>query len=132
MTSGETVPWRWVSLEVVLAVHSRQIAEHGGADGIRDLGLVESALARPINLMSFGDPNAASLAAAYAHGLVSNHGFVDGNKRVAWVTARLFLVANGRKLAFDPFHAIRIMESAAAGQVSEEEVASWFRARLAA
>ena len=131
MTSGETVPWRWVSLEVVLAVHSRQIAEHGGADGIRDLGLVESALARPINLMSFGDPDAASLAAAYAHGLVSNHGFVDGNKRVAWVTARLFLVANGRKLAFDPFDAIRIMESAAAGQVSEEEVASWFRARLA-
>ena len=132
MTSGETVPWRWVSLEVVLAVHSRQIAEHGGADGIRDLGLVESALARPINLMSFGDPDAAALAAAYAHGLVSNHGFVDGNKRVAWVTARLFLVANGRKLAFDPFDAIRIMESAAAGQVFEEEVASWFRVRLAA
>lgn len=132
MTSGGTVPWRWVSQEVVLAVHSRQIAEHGGADGIRDLGLVESALARPINLTSFGDPDAASLAAAYAHGLVSNHGFVDGNKRVAWVTARLFLVANGRKLAFDPFDAIRIMESAAAGQVSEEEVASWFRVRLAA
>lgn len=132
MTSGESVPWRWVSLEVVLAVHSRQIAEHGGADGIRDLGLIESALARPINLMSYGDPDAASLAAAYAYGLVSNHGFVDGNKRVAWVTARLFLLTNGRKLVFDPFDAIRIMESASAGQVSEEDVANWFRLRLAA
>lgn len=132
MTSGESVPWRWISLEVVLAVHSRQIAEHGGADGIRDLGLIESALARPINLMSFGDPDAASLAAAYAYGLVSNHGFVDGNKRVAWVTARLFLLANGRKLVFDPVDAIRIMEAASAGQVSQEEVANWFRLRLAA
>ncbi len=132
MTSGESVPWRWVSLEVVLAVHGRQIAEHGGADGIRDLGLIESALARPANLMSYGDPDAASLAAAYAHGLVPNHGFVDGNKRVAWVAARLFLLANGRKLEFDPFDAIRIMESASAGQVSQEEVANWFRARLAA
>jgi len=132
VTSGESVPWRWVSLEVVLAVHSRQIAEHGGADGIRDLGLIESALARPINLMSYGDPDAASLAAAYAYGLVSNHGFVDGNKRVAWVTARLFLLTNGRKLVFDPFDAIRIMESASAGQVSEEDVANWFRLRLAA
>ncbi|MYB54293.1 MAG: type II toxin-antitoxin system death-on-curing family toxin [Acidobacteriia bacterium] len=132
MTSGESVPWRWVSLEVVLAVHGRQIAEHGGADGIRDLGLIESALARPANLMSYGDPDAASLAAAYAHGLVPNHGFVDGNKRVAWVTARLFLLANGWKLIFDPFDAIRIMESASAGQVSEEDVANWFRTRLTA
>lgn len=132
MTSGESVPWCWVSLEVVLAVHSRQIAEHGGADGIRDLGLIESALARPIDPMSFGDPDAASLAAAHAYSLVSNHGFVDGNKRVAWVTARLFLLANGRELVFDPFGAIRIMESASAGQVSDEEVANWFRARLAA
>jgi len=82
--------------------------------------------------MSYGDPDAASLAAAYAHGLVPNHGFVDGNKRVAWVAARLFLRANGRTLEFDPFDAIRIMESASAGQVSQEEVANWFRARLAA
>ena len=82
--------------------------------------------------MSYGDPDAASLAAAYAYGLVSNHGFVDGNKRVAWVTARLFLLTNGRKLVFDPFDAIRIMESASAGQVSEEDVANWFRLRLAA
>ena len=132
MTSGESVPWRWVSLEVDLAVHSRQIAEHGGADGSAELGLIESALARPTNSMSFGDPDAASLAAAHAYGLVSNHGLVDGNKRVAWLTARLFLLANGRKLVFDPFDAIRIMESASAGQVSEAVVANWFRARLAA
>lgn len=132
MTSRESTPWRWVSLEVVLAIHGRQIAEHGGVDGIRDLGLVESALGRPVNLVSYGDPDAASLAAAYAHGLVSNHGFVDGNKRVGWVTARLFLLANGWSLDFDPFDAIRIMEAASAGQVSEEEVANWFRLRLAA
>ena len=132
MTSREPTPWRWVSLEVVLAIHGRQIAEHGGVDGIRDLGLIESALARPVNLVSYGDPDAASLAAVYAHGLVSNHGFVDGNKRVAWVTARLFLLATGRSLEFDPFEAIRIMEAASAGQVSEEEVTNWFRLRLAA
>lgn len=132
MTSRESTPWRWVSLEVVLAIHGRQIAEHGGVDGIRDLGLIESALARPVNLVSYGDPDAASLAAAYAHGLVSNHGCVDGNKRVGWVTARLFLLANGWSLDFDPFDAIRIMEAASAGQVSEEEVANWFRLRLAA
>lgn len=129
---GESTPWWWVSLEVVLAIHGRQIAEHGGADGIRDLALIESALARPANLASHGDPDAAALTAAYAHGLVSNHGFVDGNKRAAWVTARLFLLANGRSLEFDPFDAIRIMEAASAGQVSEEEVANWFRLRLAA
>lgn len=81
--------------------------------------------------MSVGDPDAASLAAAYAYGLVPSHGFVDGNKRVAWVTARVFVLANGWKLIFDPFDAIRIMESASAGQVSEEEIANWFRARLA-
>ncbi len=132
MTSGESTPWRWVSLEVVLAIHGRQIAEHGGVDGIRDLGLIESALARPANLVSYGDPDAASLAAAYAHGLAPSHGFVDGNKRVAWAAARLFLLANGLSLAFDPFEAIRIMETASAGQVSEEEVANWFRLRLAA
>lgn len=85
-----------------------------------------------MNLTSYGDPDAASLAAAYAYGLVSNHGFVDGNKRVGWVTARLFLLANGWKLAFDPFDAIRIMEAASAGQSSEEEVANWFRSRLQA
>jgi death-on-curing protein len=132
VTPRESTPWRWVSLEVVLAIHGRQIAEHGGVDGIRDLGLIESALARPVNLVSYGDPDAACLAAAYAHGLVSNHGFVDGNKRVGWVTARLFLLANGWSLDFDPFDAIRIMEAASAGQVSEEEVANWFRLRLAA
>ncbi len=132
MTPGESTPWRWVSSEVVLAIHGRQIAEHGGVDGIRDLGLLESALGRPVNLVSYGDPDAASLAAAYAHGLVSNHGFVDGNKRVGWVTARLFLLANGWSLDFDPFDAIPIMEAASAGQVSEEEVANWFRLRLAA
>lgn len=129
---GESTPWWWVSLEVVLAIHGRQIAEHGGADGIRDLALIESALARPANLASHGDPDAAALTAAYAHGLVSNHGFVDGNKRVGWVSARLFLLANGLSLNFDPFDAIRIMEAVSAGQLSEEEVANWFRLRLAA
>ena len=115
MTSGQSAPWQWVPLEVVLAIHGRQITEHGGADGILDLGLVDSALARPLNLASYGDPDAAMLAAAYAYGLASNHGFADGNKRVAWVTARLFLRANGWNLAFDRFDAIRIMEAVSSG-----------------
>ena len=131
MTSGESAAWQWVPLEVVLAIHDRKIAEHGGAEDVLDPGLADSALARPLNLESYGDPDAAALAAAYAYGLASNHGFADGNKRVAWVAARLFLLANGWSLAFDPFDAIRVMEAVSSGQASEEGLASWFRVRLA-
>lgn len=130
MSAGLAGPWRWVALPVILAIHDRQIAEHGGASGIRDSGVVESALARPMNLAAYGNPDAAELAAAYAFGLARNHGFVDGNKRTAWVTARVFLADNGRNLEFDPFDAIRIVEGVAGGGTSESELADWFRSRL--
>ena len=130
MSAGSSASWRWVGLNVVLAIHDRQLAEHGGADGIRDLGAVESALARPMNLAAYGDADAAALAAAYMYGLAKNHGFVDGNKRVAWVAGRLFLTDNGYSLEFDPLDAIRVVEGVAAGRVGEPELAEWLRTRL--
>ena len=123
--------WRWVSADVVFAIHDRQLAEHGGLDGMRDRGAVESALARPQNLTAYGDPDAADLAAAYAYGIARNHGFADGNKRTAWVIARLFLADNDRRLIFDPVDAIRTMENVAAGIISEPDLAAWFRERIA-
>ena len=94
--------WRWVRADLTYAVHDRQLAEHGGLDGVRDKGAVESALARPQNLDVYAGADAAALAAAYAYGLARNHGFADGNKRTAWVVARLFLADNGYRLKFDP------------------------------
>ena len=128
--SGAQPSWRWVDVSVVLAIHDRQLAEHRGADGIRDPGLVESALARPVNLARYGEPDAAALAAACAWGLARNHGFVDGNKRTAWVAARLFLADNGYGLEFEPLDAIRIMEGVAAGNIDEATLADWFRSRV--
>ena len=130
MSGDEPGPWRWVQRSVVLAIHDRQLAEHGGSDGIRDPGAIESALARPVNLASYGDPDIAELAAAYAYSLAINHGFVDGNKRTAWVTARLFLADNGRRLDFDPMDAIQTMEGVTEGRISEDEFAAWFRRHL--
>jgi len=122
--------WRWISLDLVLAVHDRQLSEHGGLSGVRDLAAVESALARPRNLLAYQTPDAADLAAAYAYGLARNHGFADGNKRTAWVIARVFLVDNQVTLKFERQAAVRIMESVAAGAVTEREFAEWFRARI--
>ena len=130
MSAGRRGPWRWIGLNVVLAIHDRQLAEHGGADGMRDLGAIESALARPMNLAAYGDPDAAGLAAATIYGLAMNHGFVDGNKRVAWVAGRLFLADNGYSLDVDPLDAIRVMEGVAAGRTGEIELADWIRSRL--
>ena len=122
--------WRWVESSVVYAVHDRQLAEHGGMDGVRDRGMVESALARPANLARYESPGVADLAAAYAFGIAKNHGFLDGNKRTAWVTARLFLADNGVRLEFDPIDAIRTMEAVAAGRIGEPNLAIWFRSHL--
>lgn len=83
-----------------------------------------------MNLAAHGKPGAAALAAAYACGLARNHGFLDGNKRIAWVCARLFLADNGRRLAFDKIEAVRIVEGVASGDVSEDDLAAWFRARI--
>lgn len=122
--------WRWIAPTVVAAAHDRQIAEHGGSEGIRDAGGIESALARPINLARYGEPDAANLVAAYAYGIAKNHGFVDGNKRTAWIAARLFLADNGYRLLFEKLEAIRIMEGVADGVVTEAALESWFRDRL--
>jgi death-on-curing protein len=122
--------WRWVDPQVVQAVHENQLAEHGGLDGVRDAGLIESALGRPQNLAAYGDPDVADLAAAYAYGLAKNHGFADGNKRTAWVVARLFLADNGHTLRFDRIDAIKMVELLAAGTIDELAVAEWFRARI--
>ena len=130
MTVETSGPWFWVASSVVMGIHDRQIAEHGGGDGIRDLGAIESALARPVNLVTYGNPDAAELAAAYLYGLAMNHGFIDGNKRTAWVTARVFLADNGSNLVFDPQDAVRVVEDVAAGRIGEPELSSWFRLRL--
>ena len=112
------------------AIHDRQLAEHGGKDGVRDAGAIESALARPINKAAYQDSDAAGLAAANAYGLARNHGFSDGNKRTAWVTARVFLADNGATIAFNRLEAIQAMEGVAAGEIGEKELAEWFRSRL--
>lgn len=122
--------WRWVNITVVNAIHDRQLAEHGGLDGVRDMGAVESALAKPLNLVAYGTPDAADLAAAYAYGLAHNHGYMDGNKRTAWVIARLFLVDNGYTLSYDQADAVQTMEALAAGTLQESQLAEWFRQRL--
>jgi death-on-curing protein len=116
----------------VYAIHDRLIAEHGGLGGVRDRAVIESAMARPQHLFTFSNPDAADLSAAYAFGLARNHGFVDGDKRVAWTVARLFLARNGLELKFQPVDAITTVERLASGAISQDEFAQWLRARLAA
>jgi len=123
--------WRWVTPEVVIAIHDRQLAEHGGPEGVRNRGSLESALARAQNLAVYGVvPDAADLAAAYAYGLILDRGFVDGNMRTAWVVARLFLADNGYALRFDRPDAVKIVEAVAAGSPGEAQLTAWFRERL--
>ena len=122
--------WRWIGPDIVYAIHDRQLAEHGGLDGIRDASAVESALARAQNLVTYAEPDAADLAAAYAFGLARNHGFADGNKRTAWVIARLFLADNGYRLQYDQSEAVTTMVSLAAGTIDEIKLAKWFRQRM--
>lgn len=121
----------WIDAQVALAVHDRQLAEHGGPAGVRDMGMFESALARPQNQWAYGNDDLCALAAAYAFGVARNHPFVDGNKRTAWVLARLFLRLNHQPLHFEATDAVRVMLALAAGELSEEELADWFRTRLA-
>lgn len=124
--------WRWIRADLVYAVHEIQLARHGGLDGIRDKNAVESALARPEQLDAYGNPkpDAADLAAAYAYGFARNHGFSDGNKRTAWVIARVFLADNGLSLQFSEIDAIHTMESVASGSLEEKQLADWFRQRI--
>lgn len=119
--------WIWVRQDVVLALHDEQIAEHGGLSGIRDPALVESALARPLILAAYGEPDAADLAAAYAFGLARNHPFADGNKRSAAVVALTFLLLNDVAFEITEAELVVMTMALAAGDLSEEEVARWFR-----
>ena len=127
--SGRAEP-RWLDADLALAIHDRQLAEHGGGSGVRDAGMLDSALARPVNRWGYGEEDPAALAAAYAFGVARNHPFVDGNKRTAWVLARLFLALDGHDLRFEPAEAIATMLALAAGELAEEELADWFRTRL--
>lgn len=130
MTETKRVEPQWLDAQTALAIHDRQLAEHGGGIGARDAGLLESALARPINAWSCGAGDPAALAAAYAFGVARNHPFVDGNKRTAWVLGRLFLALNGHELSFKPAGAIAAMPALASGELSEAEMADWFRGHL--
>jgi death on curing protein len=120
--------WTWVDASVALAIHDEQLAEHGGATGVRDGGAFESAMARPINLAAYGEPDASALAASYAFGLARNHAFVDGNKRTAYVVAEIFLALNGIKLTSSDAEGILTFVALAAGDLSEDALADWFRA----
>jgi death-on-curing protein len=123
--------WTWVADSVVHAIHEVQLAEHGGIAGIRDEGLLSSALARPQNLLAYGEsPDAAALAAAYAFGIARNHPFLDGNKRTAFVVMELFLNLNGWTLEADDSDCISTMESVAAGDLREQGLAAWLRSHL--
>ena len=112
------------------ALHDEQLRAHGGGTGLRDAGLLESALARPQNLAAYGEPDAADLAASYAFGLARNHPFVDGNKRTALVVCETFLIDNGWDFEASDAELVVLFEDLAAGQVSEEELAGWLRERL--
>ncbi len=119
--------WRFISRRALELLHDESLAEHGGRPGLRDEGLLESALARPHQLLAYGKPDVAALAAAYGYGLTRNHAFVDGNKRAGFLAAGLFLGLNGYRLQTTQAHATLTMLSLAAGDMSEEEFAEWLR-----
>jgi death-on-curing protein len=123
--------WIWVTGAVAIAAHAEQLAEHGGGEGVRDMSLLESAMARPQNLAAYGEPDAAALAAAYAFGIARNHPFIDGNKRTAAVVSETFLLLNGFALDASDAELVVAFLALAAGELSEEEMADWFRERVA-
>ncbi len=124
--------WVWIADSVVSAIHEAQLAEHGGITGIRDEGLLASALARPRNLEAYGeDVDVSALAAAYAFGIARNHPFLDGNKRTAFVVMELFLDLNGWVLNSDDAGCISTMLALAAGDLSEKALVDWLRAHIA-
>ena len=120
----------WISLRIVLAIHDEQLAEHGGATGVRDIGLLESALGRPLNLAGYGDPDMAELGATYALAITGNHPFVDGNKRAAFMAMAAFLDFNGMRFEPPDGEAVMTMLGLAAGQISSEAFIEWVRANV--
>lgn len=118
----------WVRRDVVIAFHDRLLAEHGGSSGIRDEGLLDSALGKPQNLFAYGKPDRFELAASYAFGLVKNHPFIDGNKRIGFATGSLFLNLNGYRFVATEVDVVLRTLALAAGEMSEAAYAGWLKA----
>jgi death-on-curing protein len=122
--------WRWISKQALLLLHDESLAEHGGGTGLRDEGLLDSALARPVNLASYEKQDAAALAACYGVGVAKNHPFVDGNKRAGLLATGLFLYLNGFRLQATQAEVTLTMLGVAAGEVSEKAFAEWLRSHI--
>lgn len=122
--------WKWINRQALLLLHDESLAEHGGASGLRNEGLLDSALARPLNVALYSDPDVAGLAASYGVGIAKNHAFVDGNKRAAFLAVGLFLVINGYRLVTTQADATLTMLAVAAGDMDEGALADWIRAHI--
>ena len=121
-----TTDWFWIGEPLARALHGEQLAAHGGGNGVRDAGLLDSALQRPRNLVAYGDPDAAALAASLAFGIARNHPFVDGNKRTAFVAAATFLELNGWRFGATEADVVVTTLALAAGDLAEDALAAWF------
>jgi death on curing protein len=124
---NETPCWQWIDREVLLILHDESLAEHGGGIGIRDEGLLDSALARPLNTLAYGQADVADLAASYGFYLVKKYSFVDGNKRAAFLAVGLFLYLNGYRLTVSQADATLAILALAAGEIDEAQLAQWIR-----
>ena len=126
--------WHWITKAALLILHAESVSEHGGSAGLRDEGLLDSALARPLNLLAYADaqslPDIAALAASYTTGLSQNHAFVDGNKRAAFLATGLFLYLNGARLNASQADATLTMLAVASGDLTEDAFAAWLRERI--
>jgi len=122
--------YRWINPQVLLLLHDESLAEHGGAPGLRDEVLLDSALGRPQNLLAYGSPDLSDLAASYGYGLAKNHAFVDGNKRAAFLAVGLFLMVNGHRLVATQAEATMTMLALAAGHMDESAFAQWIRRHI--
>ncbi|MHC1712992.1 MAG: type II toxin-antitoxin system death-on-curing family toxin [Solidesulfovibrio sp.] len=120
--------WTWIDIAVVLGIHDQQLAEHGGLAGVRDMPLLESALARPEQLAAYGDPDAFDLAALYAHGIARNHPFADGNKRTAYVVCMLFLRLHAIRISAAGPERVLLFERLGKGEIDQDTLAGWLRA----
>lgn len=123
--------WRWFDKRALLLLHDESLAEHGGLPGLRDEGLLDSALARPLNLVAYGDPDLCELAASYCVGVAQNHPFVDGNKRAAFLALGLFLYLNGQRLTATQAEATLAVMAVATSEWDEATLAAWLRERIA-
>jgi len=122
--------WKWVNRQVLLLLHDESLAEHGGASGVRDEGLLDSALGRPVNLALYEKPDLAQLAASYGIALAKNHAFIDGNKRAAFLAVGLFLAVNGYRLRASQADATLTVMEVAAGSLGEAGFADWIRQHI--